>query len=305
MLFLYALFGLSIFFPVYTYAVYPIILMLLKKKTYQISGDKMSVSVVVVGNQEAADKKIKNVQKNKYSDIQIVVADSIIEGVKKAIGNIIVFTDTETEFAENAIEELVKPFEDSRVDCVVGRQTNKNENNAFWKYENKVKELESNIGCVSGANDTIFAVRKSKMPVVDGKVKQKPFYVATSITQEGGDVVYTPKAITFEAPKEDNNFDKHIEDANGYWQALLLFPRMLFPRKGSFVYVSHRVMKWFVWLNLIVLFISSWVLASHNLAILVFAVLQTTIYCLLIVVHKNRTNGIIGTLIRKIGRAHV
>ena len=298
MIFLYVLFGLSIFCPIYTYAVYPVILKFLKKKTYQTGNDRMSVSVVVVGNQESAGKKIENIQKNKYTDLQIVVADSITEGIKKTKGDIIVFTDTETELAENAIEELVKGFADPRIDCVVGQQSSKNGNSAFWKYENKVKELESNIGCVSGANDTIFAVRKDKMPIVDEKVKHKPFYIATSITQAGGDVVYTPKAIAYEIPTEGDNFSKHVEDAKGYWQALRLFPHMLFPRKGSFVYVSHRLMKWFVWLNLIVsLFVSGMLAFSSQMMFVVF-LLQIILYMVLLVFGKKASDGNLGKIMR-------
>lgn len=298
MIFLYVLFGLSIFCPIYTYAVYPVILKFLKKKTYQTGNDRMNVSVVVVGNQESAGKKIENIQKNKYPDLQIVVADSITEGVKKTTGGIIVFTDTETELAENAIEELVKGFADPRIDCVVGQQSSKNGNSAFWKYENKVKELESNIGCVSGANDTIFAVRKDKMPIVDEKVKHKPFYIATSITQAGADVVYTPKAIAYEIPTEGDNFAKHVEDAKGYWQALRLFPKMLIGRHGSFVYVSHRVMKWFVWLNMIVMLVTSGVLAINgSILMAVLFGLQIVGYAVVMLLGKRNIGGAIGKLI--------
>jgi len=258
----------------------------------------MNVSVVVVGNQESAGKKIENIQKNKYPDLQIVVADSITDGVKKTTGGIIVFTDTETELAENAIEELVKGFADPRIDCVVGQQSSKNGNSAFWKYENKVKELESNIGCVSGANDTIFAVRKDKMPIIDEKVKHKPFYIATSITQAGADVVYTPKAIAYEIPTEGDNFAKHVEDAKGYWQALRLFPRMLFPRKGSFAYVSHRVMKWFVWLNLIVSLFVSGMLAFSSQMMFVIFLLQIILYMVLLVFGKKASDGNLGKIMR-------
>ena len=53
----------------------------------------------------------------------------------------------------------------------------------------------------------------------------------------------------------------HVRDGAGNYQAMAIFWRMLFPRKGSFVYWSHRIIKWLVPINLIFLIIVSFALS--------------------------------------------
>lgn len=294
MIILYALFALSVLCPAYTYALYPIVLRMLKGKVYKSAEIEPSVSVVVVG-EDAADK-ITNIQQCEYSNIEIVNGE--YGDANKSKGEIVIFTDTKTEMDLAAIREIVKPFADNRIGCVVGQQTNSEGNSAFWKYENLVKKLESKIGCVSGANESIFAVRKSDMPNVPESVLNKPFYIATKITETGKDVVFQESAKAYEGKTEGTNFEKHVADAAGYWQALRLFLKMLIGKHGSFVYVSHRVMKWFVWLNMIVMLVTSGVLAINgSILMAVLFGLQIVGYAVVMLLEKRNIGGAIGKLI--------
>ncbi|GFI26135.1 hypothetical protein IMSAGC012_01254 [Lachnospiraceae bacterium] len=289
---LYVLFMVSLFLPIYTYFIYPCILRLLKGKEYKKQEMEPAVSVVVVGKN--ATEKVKNIRQCKYSDIEIIVGDY----ASKAKGEIIVFTDTKTKLDLEAIREIVKPFAEKQVGCVVGQQTNPGGNSAFWKYENLVKSLESRIGCVSGANKSLFAVRKADMPEIHEKVLNKPFYIAAKIMENGKDIVFQDSAKTYESESGGTNFRKHVEDAVGYWQALRLFPKMLFPRHGSFVYVSHRVMKWFVWLNMVLLMVISGVLAVFgSLPMTVLFAFQVFVYVVVIVLGRKDIGGVVGLMI--------
>lgn len=286
MIVLYVLFAFSVFCPVYTYALYPIVLRFLKGKDYKSAEIEPSVSVVIVG-EDAADK-ITNIQQCAYPEIEIIEGE--YRDANRAKGEIIVFTDTKTEMDLTAISEIVKPFADERVGAVIGQQTNPDGNSAFWKYENLVKRLESRIGCVSGANKSLFAIRKRDMLDVPDDVLNKPFFIATKITENGKHVVFQESAKAYEGKTEGTNFQKHIEDAAGYWQALRLLPKMLLGRHGSFVYVSHRVMKWFVWLNMIVMLVTSGVLAVNdatNPIILMLLMCQILFYVLAIIYYKS------------------
>lgn len=302
---LYALFGLSVFCPVYTYALYPLVLKCLPEKHYKTDFDNAEsnsvkalntlVTVIVVGkNGKAKAETIKQ------TGIDTIWAAQISDSINKtAKGEIIVFTDDKTELDKDAIGEIIKPFADERIGCVVGQQTNPEGNSTFWKYENTVKRLESRIGCVSGATASIFAVRKKDFPQVPETVINKPFYIATTIAQAGKDIVYQPSAKAYEGKDEGTNFDKHVQDAAGYWQALRLFPKMLLPiSKGSFVYISHRVMKWFVWLNMVFALVTSGLLAllgSMLMALLFW--LQIYGYIFVILLGKRNLGTLLGKLI--------
>lgn len=293
MIVLYVLFVLSIFFPVYTFALYPIILKLLKERQYKVEDINLSVSAIIIGSEEAGSVKRSDIEKCDNPPLEVILTQNVSDGANRAKGDIFLFTDTKTKLDSEAIKKIVKPFADKKVGAVVGQQTNPEGNSAFWKYENLVKSLESRIGCVSGANDSIFAVRRESIPSIAPEVKNALFYIATSITQQGRDIVYAPSAKAYEGKTEGVNFNKHVEDAAGYWQALRLFPKMLLPRKGSFVYISHRVMKWFVWLNMVVMLITSGVLAFSSLIMAILFALQLIGYVSLLVLGKNR-GGLFG-----------
>lgn len=294
MIVLYVLFALSVFCPIYTYALYPTVLRMLRGKQYKNADIEPAVSVVVVG-EDAADK-IRNIQQCGYPKTEII--EGGYSDANKAKGEIIVYTDTKTQMDLAALREIVRPFADERIGAVVGQQTNPEGNSAFWKYENLVKRLESRIGCVSGANERLFAVRKSDMPEVPEDVLNKPFYIATKITEDGKDIIFQDTAKAYEGKTEGTNFQKHVEDAAGYWQALRLFPKMLIGRHGSFVYVSHRVMKWFVWLNMILMLVTSGALAVKGSVLMaVLFGLQIVGYAVVMLLGKRNIGGAIGKLI--------
>ena len=294
MIVLYTLFALSVFCPIYTYALYPVILRMLRKKRYKNVDIEPDVSVVVLG--ENATDKIKNIQQGEYPNVEIIKGG--YRDANNAKGEIVVFTDTKTDMDLNAIWEIVKPFADERVGAAVGQQINPEGNSAFWKYENIVKRLESRIGCVSGANDSLFAVRKRDLPGVPENVLNKPFYIATKITERGKDIVFQDTAKAYEGKTEGTNFQKHVEDAAEFWQALRLFPKMLVGSHGSFVYVSHRVMKWFVWLNMLVMLMTSGMLAVKGSVVMaILFILQIVVYLMLVLLGRKQMKGAAGRLI--------
>lgn len=293
MIVLYGLFAVSLFCPVYTYALYPIVLRLMKGTEYGCEEIEPAVSVLVIGEDTA--EKSRNLRQCEYPGIEIM--EGGYADADRAQGEIVIFTDTKTALDPAAIREIVKPFADERVGAAVGQQTNAEGNSAFWKYENLVKRLESRIGCVSGANESLFAVRKRDLPEVPETVLNKPFYIASRITEKGKAIVFRDSAKAYEGRTEGTNFQKHVEDAAGYWQALRLFPKLLIGKHGSFVYVSHRVMKWFVWLNMLVLLVTSGALALSGSALMaVLFGLQIAGYLAAFTLGRSGAGGFVGKL---------
>ena len=273
---------------------YPLILRFLKGKEYISEEIKPPVSVIVVGKDTA--EKVNNIQQCDYPEIEII--EGGYGDTNKVKGEIIVFTDTKTKLDLAAIGEIVKPFADEQVGAVVGQQTNPEGNSAFWKYENLVKRLESRIGCVSGANESLLAIRKNDMPEVPSNVLNKPFYIVTKITETGRAVIFHENAKAYEGKTEGVNFKKHVEDAAGYWQALVLFPKMLLPQRVNFVYISHRVLKWFVWMNLLFILITSGVLAVKGVVLMtVLFNIQIVTYLIFLTLGRRNIGGVIGKLL--------
>lgn len=272
MIVLYILFFISIICPVYTYAIYPFALKLLKKKQFKKEEITPSVTVIIRKNESneiGVREKTNNILACGYDKekLAICVAKNTAElnqEIEKASANLILFTDIETEFDSKAIKKIVCSFADERIGYVVGQQTNKIGNSTFWKYENKVKVLESEVGIVSGTTGSIYAVRKELIPEIPEDIINQDFYIVTKVTQNGKNSVFDPEAIAYEKTLKGTNFDKHVKDAAGNYQALKVFMRMLLPCNGWFEFVGHRVMKWLVPFNMIVLFATNGLLMIEN-----------------------------------------
>src|SRR5205085_2021555 len=84
-----------------------------------------------------------------------------------ARGDILIFTDATTEVAPDVIRQLVEPFADPRVGCTgaaleyrsaggtaVGRG-----GGLYWRYEKRVKAMESRAFSLIGVSGALYAVR--------------------------------------------------------------------------------------------------------------------------------------------------
>lgn len=87
-------------------------------------------------------------------------------GVAAASGDVIVLTDANAMFESEAISRLVTPLANPRVGAVSGQLryrsgigTEETEG-SYWRYEQVVKQLESRLDRLLGANGSIYAVRR-------------------------------------------------------------------------------------------------------------------------------------------------
>ena len=256
---LYVVLGLCVLAPLYTYIFYPFVLRLLPHRTYKNSSvDKQQPYSIFVA-------------KNKY-----------FYDVSGEDAEIIVFTDGESDISQADIHALVHPFFYAEVGCVCGMVRKAPDANgefydgANWKYENKIKNMESNIGCLSGGNSALLAVRKELIPQRYENHISWDFFLPTHITEQGYDVLFEPRSVAFEKDNktEADLFAKHVDDGASYYRSIAHFWRLLLPRKGSFVFWSHRVMKWLVPFNMIFLLLGCGILAIYYRWAFVLLILQ-------------------------------
>ncbi len=130
--------------------------------------------------------------------------------VPQASGDIIVFTDANGKFQKDALHKLVEHFADPSVGCVCGEliYLSAADNlvargyNIYWRYDQALKRLESRLGCLLGANGSIFAIRKALYRPLPGQVSNdmvSPIHIAA----RGHRVIYEPEAISLEAGSQD------------------------------------------------------------------------------------------------------
>ena len=85
---------------------------------------------------------------------------------EQASGEVLAFSDANSEWQPNALWQLVAAFADPRVGYVCGQVSftqadtdGDNQEGIYWRYEMAVRELESDLGGVTAGNGAIYAVR--------------------------------------------------------------------------------------------------------------------------------------------------
>jgi cellulose synthase/poly-beta-1,6-N-acetylglucosamine synthase-like glycosyltransferase len=180
--------------------------------------------------------------------------------VKKATGDIIVFSDANAMFNENSIRNIVKHFADSQVGCVSGEKKIKKDKSStsdegegfYWKYESYLKKMDSKLWTVVGAAGEIFAVRKI---FLDEDIPEnaiiEDFVLSMKIAEKGYRVIYEPDAYAEEEPTTNikSEYIRRRRITAGGFQSMVWLKNLLNPFKFgvlSFQYISHRVLRWAV-----------------------------------------------------------
>ena len=124
-----------------------------------------------------------------------------------ARGEAVVLTDAETRFAPGCLAAMAEALRDPRVGCVTGRLEWRDEaatatstqEGLYWRYERRVRELESRAGLLTAVTGALLAVRASAYRAVPPSASMDhllPLYVR----EAGGLVVYVPGAVATDRP---------------------------------------------------------------------------------------------------------
>ncbi len=168
----------------------------------------------------------------------------------------LVFSDANVRFAADALPRLLAPFADPAVGCVCGHliytasgdSATAATGSAYWRLEERIKDLESRTGSTMGADGSIFAVRRRLHRPPPADIIDDMF-VSLSVLCDGYRVVRAADALAFEAtvsrPAEEFRRKTRIA-CQAFNVHRLLRPRL---RRLSawdrYKYVSHKLLRWF------------------------------------------------------------
>ncbi len=173
-----------------------------------------------------------------------------------AIGEVVVLTDAETRYEPHCLERLSEAFRDPRVGCATGRLEWRNEEatatasneGAYWRYERRVRDLESRAGLLTAVTGALLAIRRSAyrvVPVTASMDHLLPLFVR----EEGLLVVYVPAAVANDRPISGlrEQLRNRTRTATRGLAANLLMTRRLNPLRhgGTTVAMwSHKILRW-------------------------------------------------------------
>jgi cellulose synthase/poly-beta-1,6-N-acetylglucosamine synthase-like glycosyltransferase len=210
--------------------------------------------------------------------------------VEKARGEIIVFSDATSHYELDALRKIVRNFADSTVGCVGGRLIYVDPGDSdigrgakgYWGYETFLKKHESAACSLIGVSGCLYAVRKSAyVPLYNEACSD--FIIATKMVEQGLRTVYEPEAICTEETnqRQENELRMRVRVIAQTFTDLWRNRAMLNPLRSGLYGVqlwSHKLMRYFVPLFLIVLFAASAVLSPNSLAFRIFFLVQSLGY---------------------------
>lgn len=225
-----------------------------------------------------------------YQDRQGKAA-TLSRTVPKAQGEIVVFSDANAMFQSDAITQLTSFFADEKVGAVSGLLRYKEANSGefveeglYWRYETFIKKQEGHLGCLLGANGSIFALRKELYKPL-GHDRGDDFELPIQVILQGRQSHLAERAISFESYSKNAaaEFKRKIRIIS--WNiisALTLLKMALVNRKAFLVFqlISHKIMRWIVPFFLLSLLLSNLLIANSGWFYLIFLILQMAFYLL-------------------------
>ena len=140
--------------------------------------------------------------------------------------------------------------------------------NQYWELELKIKEWESNVSSVVGADGAIFAMRRELFePLDDSDISD--FLGPLRIVSRGYRGVFEPTAICYESSvtSMSRNFERKVRIITRSLQAILKVPSVLLPWRVGWFAIQvwlHKVLRWFSPLFVILLVVGAVISASRG-----------------------------------------
>ena len=219
-------------------------------------------------------------------------------------GEIILFSDATTVYAADVLRQMLPNLADESVGCVAGRLVYRDDARTavgagaknYWSYETFLKESESRACSLIGASGCLYAVRKSAYRPMRAEACSD-FLIATVMREQNLRTVFEPRAVCTEETNRDAGKEMQMrvrvisQTISDLWRSR----RMLNPLRSGFYaveLVSHKIFRYAAPLFLLLLFISSGVLAFNRIAFFdaVFW-LQILFYALAALAYLLERNG--------------
>jgi len=169
---------------------------------------------IIVALDGSTDSSLDLVHSMNYEKLAVIISQENVGralmhnlAVEKAKGEILIFTDAETEFDKGYVSETVKQFNNDRIGCVVGTlkynlrkpSSVAQGESIYWKYELAIRRAEERIGVLANATGAAMAIRKilyKKLRANEDVDTATPIDIALA----GKYVSYAENAIAYDFP---------------------------------------------------------------------------------------------------------
>jgi len=203
-----------------------------------------------------------------HSPVRRGKAAALNSGVAVATGEILLFADARQRFDKSAVRELVANFADEFVGSVSGElllldeeaQEASDAVGAYWRYEKRLRAMESDIHSVPGASGAIYAIRRDSFVALRPETILDDVVIPMRIVLKGKRAIVDPAARAYDASQDPGlEYGRKTRTLTGNYQLFAQMPELLVPwRNPIFVQViSHKLGRLLVPYCLVALLISN------------------------------------------------
>jgi cellulose synthase/poly-beta-1,6-N-acetylglucosamine synthase-like glycosyltransferase len=214
----------------------------------------------------------------------------INKSIPKARGEIIVLTDANTMFGRDAVLKMVRMYSSEKIGAVLGQVQLEvppgghgvEKEVVYREFETHLKYNEGLLGAAIGAFGGFYSIRKSLFsPLPDNAYSNDDLLIPMRILCKGYRVIMDYSAISREETGQsvEEEFTRRVRIGAGNFQSFFLMLYALNPLRLTtfFLYISHKVLRWFSPFLLITLLISNLFLL-HSVAFRLCAIGQGIFY---------------------------
>jgi cellulose synthase/poly-beta-1,6-N-acetylglucosamine synthase-like glycosyltransferase len=278
---------------IWVYAGYPLLLAALGRihpRPRERRPTHRAVSVLVAAHNEEGviEAKVANVRATDYPQhlIEIVVvsdgstdgtvaaarragADRVLDlprvgkitalngAVEAAGGEILVFTDADSLFLPDTLDQLLANFADPAVGGVSANEVSGTGSEAsgvargegvYWRYEQWIKRLEDRVGSAVSASGRLYAIRRSVFRPSTVTSGTDDFVISTQVLRAGRRLAFDDRALVLvDAPRDaGSELRRKVRVMNRGLRAAFSLQELLLPWRGGFYSVqvlSHKVLR--------------------------------------------------------------
>ena len=214
--------------------------------------------------------------------------------VAEATQEIVIASDANTLLNKDAVKNIIRHYRSAKTGGVAGEKKVLTAaagtedvgagEGLYWKYESALKKLDADFYSVVGAAGELFSLRRELYEPLPHNIILDDFVLSLRVTQRGYRIRYEPDAYAMELPsfsmKDEQK--RKVRIAAGGFQAIgMLTPLFAFWRypRLSFLYISHRVLRWTLSpLGLILALISNAILLTAGTGYIVLFAAQAGFY---------------------------
>ena len=198
--------------------------------------------------------------------------------VKQAKNEILILTDANIIFSKNTIQSLIRHFKNSEIGLVDSNMVNVGikksgislQEKTYISSEVKFKHAESKLlGMLMGPFGGCFSIRKSLFIPIPENFMVDDFFVCMNILKNGNLAINDLDAVVYEdvSNQISEEFRRKRRISMGNFINLFHFKKLLLKpfTKLGFIFLSHKVIRWFGPILLLLVLASNFILISDSI----------------------------------------